>query len=193
MKKYSSRGYALATQFRQQLAKVKPQTAIIKLAIPEIAVDFVFEFEAQRPNVQSMLVAGVLPESLARTILEINSPDAAAKVAEDAAEEVDRMSVEEQIRLFEFQRKIAIETCVNPKLVFRDVIDPNEIDLRTVPFADKLISALYRYGMTGLAPGVPVATMDGGETTVAAVETFPDGAELPNDRDDGQVVSQAAE
>lgn len=48
------------------------------------------------------------------------------------------------------------------------------LDLSDVPFSGDLIIALFNYAM-GLSPDVPVPTTDGGETTIKAVETFPDG------------------
>jgi hypothetical protein len=48
------------------------------------------------------------------------------------------------------------------------------LDLSDVPFSGDLIIALFNYAM-GLSPDVPVATTDGGQTTLQAVETFPDG------------------
>ena len=186
------RNYALATQFRQQAAKIKPVTALVKLPIPSIADGFVFEFVARRIDIASMLMAGTLPESMARMILEIRTPDAVAKIEEEAQIEAEQMGAKEQLDLLQFQKKIALQVCVEPQLVFRDVVDPGEIDLRGIEFADKLIAALYGYAM-GLSPAVPVVTTDGGETTVAAVETFPPKPEFSDAGADGAAVRQAAQ
>lgn len=52
--------------------------------------------------------------------------------------------------------------------------DEGTLDLSDIPFSGDLIIALFNYAM-GLSPDVPVPTTDGGETTIKAVETFPDG------------------
>lgn len=193
-KKSNSRGAALASQLRAQVAKAKPQTASVRLAIPEIAPDFVFEFEAKRIPIQSWLMSGFLPESMARMILSVRTPEAFERIEDDAAAAVDEMSVDEQIALIEFQKKVATEVCVSPKLVYRDATAEDEIDLRDPAFADiadKLIKALYAYAM-GLSPAVPVATTTGEDTTVEAVETFPEKPEFPNAGKPGATVRPAA-
>ena len=188
----NSRGAALAAQLRTQVAGLTVATQLVRLPIPEIEEGFVFEFEAKRIDINSLLMSGALPESMARTILEIRTPEAAERVADEARTAAEKMTVEEQLQLIEFQKRIAIEVCYEPKLVYRPVIAANEIDLREVPFADKLIRALYAYGM-GLSPAVPVARTDGGETTVQAVEEFRGGAELSDTLAHGAPVRTAAE
>ncbi len=187
-----SRGAALAANFRAAAAAVLVPTQFVRLPIPEIEAGFVFEFEARRIDINSLLMSGALPENMARTILEIRTPEAAERIVEEARKEAEKMTVEEQLSLIEFQKRIACEVCHEPKLVYRAVRAANEIDLREVPFADKLVRALYAYGM-GLSPAVPVATVDGGETTVAAVEEFRDGAKLPHAGATGAAVRATAE
>ncbi|TXH50669.1 MAG: hypothetical protein E6Q97_19970 [Desulfurellales bacterium] len=188
----NSRGAALAAQLRTQIHALPVATTLVRLPIPEIAEGFIFEFEARRVDINSLLMGGAIPESLARTILEIRTPEAAERVAEEARAEAERMPVEEQLQLIEFQKRIAIEVCHEPKLVYRPVCAANEIDLREVPFADKLIRALYGYAM-GLSPAVPVARTDGGETTVDAVEEFLKDTEFLDDRAHGAPVRKIAQ
>lgn len=187
MKRQLRKGGSLASQLMAQAAAHQSETAFVRLPIPDITPDFVFEFQARRVNIQSMLVAGVLPESLARMILEIRTPDAMAKIEEDAGLEAETMSAEDQFKVLEFQRRIAFEVCADPVLVLHEPAAKNEVDLRTIPFADKLVRALYSYAM-GLSVGVPVATTEGGETTVEAVETFHQVPELPHAHTDGASV-----
>lgn len=187
-----SRGAALAANFRAAAAAIVVPTQIVRLPIPEIEEGFIFEFEARRIDINSLLMSGALPEAMARTILEIRTPEAAERIVDEARQEAERMTVEEQLQLIEFQKRIAVEVCHEPKLVYRPVCAANEIDLREVSFADKLIRALYAYAM-GLSPAVPVATVDGGETTVAAVEEFRDGVKLSDARAAGAPVRATAE
>lgn len=182
-----SKAALLAAQFREQTEKAFEQNwrKEVSLPIPAIAPDFVFTFIAQRVDITSLLYNGQLPETFAKQIL------ASRKEAtrEDLAEEfLDEASAEEKQASLDFQVRIAQEVCFAPKLVFRDPESEEEIDLRTLPFSGNLIIALFNYAM-GLSPDVPVATLDGGETTVKAVETFPDGlsgGELPGAGSDGE-------
>jgi hypothetical protein len=182
------RGAALAAQFRAQAQKTVEQvyTAEVRLPIPEIAPGFVFEFIGQRVDINSMLVAGELPEAFARKILagrvedqEIDKEEAMQR----AIHEASLMSVDEKNANLEFQRKIAIKACVSPRLVMQEPTDDEEVDLRALPFAGNLITALFSWAMNGLSPEVPVATVGGEATTVQAVENFSvtsPRAELPD-------------
>lgn len=169
MKQNGNRAAALAAQFKKQAKAITSQTVEVKLPVPEIAPDFVFEFIGRRVDIMSMLYSGVLPESLARTLLEKRR---AAGLSDDSAVEIaEEMSAEEQLAILDFQRKIACEVCVAPKLVFRDTVSAEEIDLRDWEHAGKLIVALFNYAMK-LSPDVPVATTDGGAEPLKAVESF---------------------
>lgn len=167
MKQNGNRAAALAAQFKKQAKAITSQTVEVKLPIPEIAPDFVFEFVGRRVDIMTMLYSGVLPESLARALLETrrtNVEDSAIEIAEE-------MSADEQLAILDFQRRIACEVCVAPKLVFREPASAEEIDLRDWEHAGKLIVALFNYAMK-LSPDVPVATTDGGAEPLKAVESF---------------------
>lgn len=169
MKQNGNRAAALAAQFKKQTKAIATQTIEVKLPIPEIAPDFVFEFIGRRVDIMSMLYSGVLPESLARTLLEKRQ---AAGLSDDNAVEIaEGMSANEQLAILDFQRKIACEVCVAPKLVFREAASAEEIDLREWEHAGKLIVALFNYAMQ-LSPDVPVATTDGGAEPLKAVQSF---------------------
>lgn len=169
MKQNGNRAAALAAQFKKQTKAIATQTIEVKLPIPEIASDFVFEFIGRRVDIMSMLYSGVLPESLARTLLEKRQ---AAGLSDDNAVEIaEGMSANEQLAILDFQRKIACEVCVAPKLVFREAASAEEIDLREWEHAGKLIVALFNYAMQ-LSPDVPVATTDGGAEPLKAVQSF---------------------
>lgn len=171
MKQNGNRAAALAAQFKKQTKAIATQTIEVKLSIPEIAPDFVFEFVARRVDIMSMLYSGVLPESLARTLLEKRQAAGLANIDESAVEIAEGMSANEQLAILDFQRKIACEVCVAPKLVFREAASAEEIDLREWEHAGKLIVALFNYAMQ-LSPDVPVATTDGGAEPLKAVQSF---------------------
>lgn len=181
-----TKGAAMAAQFKAQAAKVIEATSVdVRLPIPAIAPDFVFEFVGRRIDFNSMLMAGELPESFARQILEAKRqelpPDKDAAL-EKAMEKAMALSVEEKQENIEFQKTVAQRVCLSPRLVFREAVDDDEIDLRGVPFSGDLIIALFEWAMD-LSPEVPVKLVDGEETTVKAVENFsPEAqpAELPH-------------
>lgn len=182
-----TRAATLAAQFKRNLAKVQPRTAIVQLPIPDIAPDFVFEFVAKRVDIESMLYSGMLPERLAVTLMS-QRDDGPATDAETIAA---RMTPQEQVQMLDFQRRIACEVCVEPRLVFREPEHEGEIDLREVPYAGNLIVALFQYAMA-LSPDVPVATAGGWETTVEAVSSFRDEPALHDAGDDGAAVRKPA-
>ena len=175
----NSRGIRYAAQFKKRIAAVAPPTTIVHLPIPSIAPDFVFEFEARRVSIESMLYSGALPEKLALTLIGHQETSAPAE-----------LSGAEQLQILEFQRRIACEVCVSPRLVFRDATSDDEVDLRDVPYSGNIIVALFQYAMN-LSPDVPVATQSG-ETTVDAVERFRQQSALPDDGDHGAPVRSSA-
>lgn len=175
----NSRGVRFAAQFKRRIAAVAPPTTIVHLPIPSISPDFVFEFEARRISIESLLYSGALPEKLALTLIGNQTTTAPAE-----------LSGAEQLQILEFQRRIACEVCVSPRLVFRDVLADDEIDLRNVPYAGSIIVALFQYAMN-LSPDVPVSTQSG-ETTVDAVERFRAQSALSDAGDDGTPVRSTA-
>lgn len=180
-----TRAAALAAQFRRNLSQVAPKTATVRLPIPDIAPDFVFEFVAKRVDIESMLYAGMLPERLALTLMAQRD-----EAGGDAEATAARMTAQEQLAMLDFQRRIACEVCVEPRLVFRAPENDGEIDLREIPYAGNLIVALFTYAMN-LSPDVPVATATG-ETTVEAVESFRDEPALHDAGDNGKAVRPAS-
>lgn len=181
------RGASLAAKLRSQVDKVTEAKwrAAVRLPIPAIGPDFVFEFVAQRIDFTSMLYAGLLPDAFARAIL--GSRERAQSEQDVADEFMNNASHEEKLGSLEWQLKIAQEVCFEPRLVMRDVQSDSEFDLRTMPFSGDLIIALFNYAM-GLSPEIPVQT-EGGQTTLHDVETFrseQQGAELFNALPDGQ-------
>lgn len=171
MKQNGNRAAALAAQFKKQAKAITSQTVEVKLPVPEIAPDFVFEFIGRRVDIMTMLYSGVLPESLARALLEKRRAVDLSNIEDSAIEMAEEMSADEQLAILDFQRKIACEVCVAPKLVFREPASAEEIDLRDWEHAGKLIVALFNYAMR-LSPDVPVATTDGGAEPLKAVESF---------------------
>jgi hypothetical protein len=175
-----NRAAQLAAQFKQQTEKAFEQNwrKEVSMPIPTIAPGFVFTFIAQRVDITSLLYNGQLPETFAKQILANRREASREEIAEDFLNEA---SAEEKKASLDFQVKIAQEVCYAPKLVFHDPENEEEIDLRKLPFSGNLIIALFNYAM-GLSPDVPVATTDGGQTSLKAVETFPEGlqrGELP--------------
>lgn len=156
-----TRAAELAAQFRANAARVEFLTAEVELSIPSIAPDFKFKFVARRIDILTLLHGGVLPEALAQQLLESRE-----RGGEEFAE---TLTGEETLQLLRFQQHVARQVCVAPKLVFHPAGE-GEIDLREVPFAGELITALFKYAMA-LSPDVPVATTEG-ETDVQAVANF---------------------
>lgn len=180
-KQNGSRAKELAAQFKQGARKAVDETWTkqVRLPIPSIAPDFVFEFVAKRVDLATMMYAGQLPDFFSRQIL-LRRQDAS-----DVAAELQEESLEEKKASLDLMVKLALAVCAEPKLVLRDPVDDSEVDLREWPFSGNIIEALFRYAM-GLSPDVPVEMTDGGETTVKAVETFPDSAQessLPSPSD----------
>jgi hypothetical protein len=176
-----SRAAALAAQFKDNANRALKETWTreVKLPIPSIAPDFVFEFVAQRVDITSLLYNGQLPETFAKQLLEARSDGSREQVEREF---IDNATAEEKKASLDFQIKIAQEVCREPKLVFHDPTSDEEIDLRTLPFSGNLIIALFNYAM-GLSPDVPVET-EGGAQPLKAVESFRDGAALPDALDD---------
>lgn len=172
-----ARGAAMAAQFRANAEKALNEkwTKEVTLPIPSISPDFQFTFIAQRVDLTSLLYAGQLPEAFAKQILANKRELSQEEAADDF---LNNTTADEKKASLEFQVKIVQEVCLAPKLVFRDPESDDEVDLRALPFSGNLIIALFNYAM-GLSPDVPVQMTDGGETTVKAVETFPDGTSGP--------------
>lgn len=83
---------------------------------------------------------------------------------------VEQMSDEEAAKVYAFARQVIIETVVQPKLSDRALRD-DDVTPDDLPSKD----FWYLFGWaTRAAPGIPVKLSEG-ETTVEAVETFPDG------------------
>lgn len=195
----TNRGADLAAQFRKQTAVARKE---VDLPIPGIpgSPDFRFRCILRRIDVLTLIRHSVLPDRMKRTILGLKSEEQVAdlQTAADAAarERVAEMTIDDLEAIRAFQREVAQKTCLAPKIVYEDSDDAAAINLspEECEFGHQIVEALYNYAM-GLSPDVPVATMDGGETTVAAVEEFPQGVPggaVPVDRADGEELQPPA-
>lgn len=171
-----TRAAELAAQFRANAARVEFPTAEVELSIPSIAPDFKFKFVARRIDILTLLHGGVLPEALAQQLLESR---------ERGEEFAETLTGEETLQLLRFQQHVARQVCVAPKLVFHPAGE-GEIDLREVPFAGELITALFKYAMA-LSPDVPVPTTEG-ETDLRAVANFREKSAHADAGGDGRKV-----
>lgn len=189
----TSPGTALATQFKTKAAAARK---VVDLPIPGIPGDPNFKFTCilRRIDVLTLIKGSALPDRLKHTLLGLKPAevvdDIKAKAEEITKERIGAMTIEDIEAIQAFQRTVAVKTCLAPKIVFEPTDDPEAINLDPdeCEFGPQIVEALYNYGMN-LSPDVPVATTDGGETTVKAVETFPDSAPgdaVPGDRPDGQ-------
>jgi len=168
-------GVSLASRFKQKVSAVSKPLA---LPVPGIPGDkgFTFECILRRVSVVTMLSeGGELPEGLANKVMGLRPTKAMADAQAQASAMIQQeMTIADLKAIEAFQEKVAIETCVEPKLASGKApedADPDTIYLDDLPFKPQLITALYNYA-TALSPDVPVATLDGGETTLTAVESF---------------------
>lgn len=190
-----SRAAELAAQFKAKQKKVKPlsPTAPVSLLIKGVENEdgspLYFDCELRRVDVATMITGGQLPEYLAQKVMaQSANGQSQAQQLEAAQERLATMTPGEVGAMLSFQVRVAQFACVAPKLVFRTPESDDELDMREIEYSGNIISAIFNYSQ-GLSPDIPIATTDGGMTTLAAVETFPDGVqrgELPGPGDDGE-------
>lgn len=188
----TSPGQSLAARFKQQQTAIRKE---VDLPIPGIpgTPDFKFRCILRRVDILTLIKGAQLPDRLKHSLLGLKPAETVANIKEEAKkaaqEKVREMTMADIEQINVFQRQVAQKTCIAPKIVFEDTDDPEAINLNpeVCEIGPQIVEALYAYGMN-LSPDVPIALVDGGETTVKAVETFPDsapGRELPGTGHDG--------
>jgi hypothetical protein len=99
----------------------------------------------------------------------------------------EEISDEESERVYLFARQVVLECVINPKLSAE--WSTEELTPEDIPPKD--FWRVFRWAMTG-GKGMPVTTEEG-ETTVEAVETFPDEQTAVNiPGSNGEPISQVA-
>lgn len=193
----NKRAKELAAQF-----KTKAQVArkAIELPVPLATdSDFTFPCVVRRVDVVAFVTApnAGLPEQFANQLLGIKPgrmDDLKAKAEEIAAEQSQSMSLDDLKAIQDFQRRIAQQTCLEPRIVFEPTDDEGAIDLSSPDFAhcaNEIVTALYNYGMS-MSPDVPVRIAGGAETTLKAVESFREVAKPVDAGNDGAELQPAA-
>ena len=188
----------LKEKLEAQLRETKSAFKAVDLPIPDIAPDFKFSFLARRIDVITILYSGDagLPEHLVADILGLKEPEKLAKLREEATkvaeESAQKMDLGDRIAMMKFQRFVAQQVCVAPKIVYGPTTDPESIDLVGTGFVNEFVTALYTYAMKG-SPDIPVELENGQEVGLDQVKTFPDVPPLQNDLQNGDAVRSTAE
>lgn len=170
----------LAAQFQKQASFARKEVDLPIPGIPNMP-EFKFRCVLRRIDALTLVRKSVLPDALKRMILglkpEKDVADIKAAAEEAARSRVEQMTIEDLEAIREFQREVAQKTCIAPKIAYSPTDDPGTINLASdeCEFGHQIVEALYNYAM-GLSPAVPVPMVDGGETTVAAVEEFSDSS-----------------
>ena len=151
----------LAAELLTSLTDIQQQqtpTALVEIQINAIRPGFKFKFLARRLDLLSFLYNGSLPEVLAAELMAA-TPEQSERMAEmltlDQARR-EKLSGMDQAKLINFQRMLAKQVCVSPKLVEGPALEPGQVSLDTLPFAGHIILALFNYALM-LSPGVPIA------------------------------------
>lgn len=155
--------------------KQREVAAEVELPVPELGEDFVFRFRARRVDLSQMMFSGQIPENLALTLISALPTDKNGQTVGDKIDKekvVKALSPLDQYKTVEFQRKIAMGVCADPRIVESWDPGPGEVSLYRLP--TELIQALYLYGLQ-LSPAVPVKTTEGKEVSVSEIENFPAG------------------
>jgi hypothetical protein len=127
-------------------------------------------FIVRRVAIDAWIMAGRIPETLAREVLgawqQVGGADAA----------VENMSVDQLMSGFQMVRDLVIAACVSPKLVTGDVeADPDKDEIHFSELEAEERTALINFCMNG-SGGTPIEATSG-NLTVEAVTTFPESGE----------------
>lgn len=156
----------LIAQLNQLEATQLESTAEVSLPVPELGDDFIFQFKARRVDLSQMVLSGMIPESIAKPLLEAAN-NGGGKI--DPERMWAKLSAGEQLRVLAFQREMAVAVCAEPRLVESREPGAGEVSVYRLP--TPIITELFRYAM-GLSPDVPVAMADGKEASVEQIESF---------------------
>lgn len=193
----NTRAKELAAQFK---TKATAARKAIELPVPLVTdPDFTFPCVVRRVDVVAFVTApnAGLPEQFANQLLGIKPgriDELKAKAEEVAAEQTQSMTLDDLKAIQDFQRRIAQQTCLEPRIVFEATDDEGAIDLSSPDFAhcaNEIVTALYNYGMS-MSPDVPVRIAGGAETTLKAVESFREIPKLVDAGNDGAELQPTA-
>ena len=127
-------------------------------------------FIVRRVAIDAWIMAGRIPETLAREVLS------AWQQVRDADRAVETMSVDQMMSGFQFVRDLVMAACVSPKLVIGDAeADPEKDEIHFAELEAEERTALINFCMNG-AGGTPIENTNG-NLTVEAVSTFPESGE----------------
>jgi hypothetical protein len=127
-------------------------------------------FIVRRVAVDAWIMAGRIPETLAREVLsawqQVSSADAA----------MANLSPDQMMSGLQVVRDLVIYACVSPKLVIGDVeADPDKDEIHFVELEPEERTALIAYCMQGTG-ATPIEATNG-NLTAEAVSTFPESGE----------------
>jgi hypothetical protein len=126
-------------------------------------------FIVRRVAIDAWIMAGKMPETLAREVLS-------AWHQMGAGDAVENMSVDQLMSGFHVVRDLVVSACVSPKLVIGDIeADPDKDEIHFAELEVEERTVLINFCMTG-AGATPIEASNG-NLTVEAVSTFPEGGE----------------
>ena len=126
-------------------------------------------FIVRRVAIDAWIMAGKMPETLAREVLS-----AWHQMGTDQT--VENMSVDQLMSGFQVVRDLVLAACVSPKLVVGDTeADPDKDEIHFAELEPEERAALIAYCMNG-AGATPIEATNG-NLTAEAVSTFPEGGE----------------
>ena len=175
-----------AAQWRDRLKELKPVAPAAPITA-EITLAG-FTFLGKRPPLKLWISSGRLPQGFVRQVMEV-------KEGLRDEVDVDSLSTSDQMLLVDFQRRVILESVVDPKIV--DGLAQNDdevslIDLLEV-FPD-IINEFVNWAVRG-CPGIPVQTTDGEGTSVEALETFSEDGQKSilssSSQDEHPILAQA--
>jgi hypothetical protein len=127
-------------------------------------------FIVRRVAIDAWIMAGRIPETLAREVLS------AWQQVRDAGNSTENMSTDQLMSGLHVVRDLVLSACVSPKLVAGDVeADPDKDEIHFAELEIEERTALINFCMTG--NGATPIEATNGNLTAEAVSTFPEGGE----------------
>jgi hypothetical protein len=127
-------------------------------------------FIVRRVAIDAWIMAGKMPETLAREVLS------AWQQVRDAGTSTENMSVDQLMSGLHVVRDLVLSACVSPKLVVGDAeADPEKDEIHFAELEVEERTALINFCMTG-AGATPIENTNG-NLTAEAVSTFPESGE----------------
>lgn len=166
--------------FKRKTAVVP--TAEVSIPVPQLGEGYTFDCIAKRIDLATLIYNKSLPQSMALLLLGDKKYTDLNQAVKDAEADAEAMTGSETIDVLEFMFQMAKRVCVEPVLIDGTEEDEQEGELALrdpkIEGSAHIIRAIYQYGM-GMSPDVPVALIDGQETSVPKVERFHPFPQLP--------------